>query len=78
MRPFSTGSRPATALSSVDLPEPLVPMRPMASPRYATKETFFTAWTRRTPAAFSVFPRRRMRLRAAVAEPRPAPVPLTR
>ncbi|CAM5412348.1 hypothetical protein SGLAM104S_06684 [Streptomyces glaucescens] len=55
-----------------------MPIRPIASPLYATKDTSRTACTRRTPDAFSVFPRRRMRLSAAVAEPRPAPVPLTR
>ena len=45
---------------------------------HAVRGVSFTAWTLRTPDARSVFSRRRMRLRAAVAEPRPAPVPLTR
>ncbi len=65
-------------MSRVDLPEPLVPMRPIASPLYATKVTFLTACTVRMPAAFWACRGRMMRLRAAVALPRPLPVPLIR
>ncbi len=45
------GSSPATALSRVDLPEPLEPIRPIASPLYAAKLTPFTACTLRAPGA---------------------------
>jgi hypothetical protein len=34
----------------VDLPEPLLPITPIASPRYATNETPLTACTSRTEA----------------------------
>ncbi|CAM5456453.1 hypothetical protein STENM36S_04190 [Streptomyces tendae] len=66
------------ARSSVDLPEPLEPIRPMASPRYAVKETPRTACTLRTPRAASSEPLLSMRLRAAVALPLPVLAPLTR
>jgi hypothetical protein len=65
-------------LSKVDLPDPFVPIRPIASPRYAVNDTDFTACTVRTPAARPSFFPRRMRLSATVALPRPAPVPFTR
>ncbi|RPK56660.1 hypothetical protein EES42_40135 [Streptomyces sp. ADI95-17] len=73
-RPFVAGSRPAMALSRVDLPEPLEPIRPMASPLYAAKLTPFTACTSRTPG---VCRRETIRLSAEVALPFPVRAPLT-
>src|SRR3989442_1122801 len=46
--PCSGGIRPAIARSRVDLPEPLRPMTPTASPRLATNEMPRIACTSRT------------------------------
>ncbi len=72
--PSLGGSSPATALSRVDLPEPLEPMRPMASPLYATKLTPRTACTSRAPGLLR---RETIRLSAEVALPLPPLVPCT-
>src|SRR4051812_21906356 len=50
--PGSTGIRPAIARSRVDLPDPLLPISPIASPRYAMKLTPLTACTSRMAADF--------------------------
>jgi hypothetical protein len=56
MRPFTetfpcVGLRmPEMSFSSVDLPEPLRPMIPNASPRSTEKETFFSATTEASAA----------------------------
>ena len=50
-RPSVSGSSPATAASIVDLPEPLEPMTPTASPSWTSNDTPRSAWTRLRPGA---------------------------
>src|SRR5215467_13471505 len=73
--PRSAGSRPATARSNVDLPEPLRPMTPIASPRFATNEMPRIACTSRIEARRC---RRTSRISAVAAVPRSRPAPYTR
>ena len=64
------------ARSRVDLPEPLLPISPIASPRYAVKLTPLTACTSRTPRASAA--RLTMRLQRGGGAALPAAAPLTR
>src|SRR5215468_5572161 len=73
--PSSAGSKPAMARSSVDLPEPLRPMTPTASPRLATNEIPLMACTSRIDARRW---RRTIRISAVAAVPRSRPAPYTR
>src|SRR6516165_2097756 len=73
--PCSAGSRPAIARSRVDLPDPLRPITPTASPLYATNDTPRIACTSRIEGRCC---RLTMRSSAVAAVPRSAPEPYTR
>src|SRR5215831_20293649 len=73
--PCSAGSRPAIARSKVDLPDPLRPITPTASPLYATNDMPRIACTSRIEGRRW---RLTMRSSAVAAVPLSAPDPYTR
>src|SRR5215475_8809179 len=73
--PCSAGSSPAIARSRVDLPEPLRPITPTASPLYATNDMPRMACTSRIDGRRC---RLTMRSSAVAAVPLSAPDPYTR
>src|SRR5215472_19169026 len=73
--PCSAGSSPAIARSKVDLPDPLRPITPTASPLYATNDTPRIACTSRIDGRRCRFT---MRSSAVAAVPLSAPDPYTR
>src|SRR5215468_4358882 len=73
--PCSAGSSPAIARSRVDLPDPLRPITPTASPLYATNDTPRIACTSRIDGRRCRFT---MRSSAVAAVPLSAPDPYTR
>src|SRR5712692_2775631 len=73
--PCSAGSSPAIARSRVDLPDPLRPMTPTASPLYATNDSPRIACTSRMDGRCC---RLTMRSSAVAAVPLSAPDPYTR
>src|SRR5215475_14546147 len=73
--PSSAGSSPATARSRVDLPDPLRPITPTASPLYATNDTPRIACTSRIDGRRWRFTRRSS---AVAAVPLSTPDPYTR
>src|SRR5262249_47989983 len=73
--PCSAGSSPAIARSRVDLPDPLRPMTPTASPLYATTDTPGIACPARLGGRRCPFT---MGSSAVAAVPLPAPDPYPR
>src|SRR5215831_10639876 len=73
--PCSAGSSPAIARSKVDLPDPLRPITPTASPLYATNDTPRIACTSRIDGRRWRFT---IRSSAVAAVPLSAPDPYTR